>query len=41
MRKYKRLAGHNTRATVLLESISQKNPRIFVHWKRGTVGAFG
>ncbi len=40
MRKYKRLAGHKTRATVLLESISQKNPRLFVHWKKGAVGAF-
>lgn len=40
MRKYKRLAGHKTRAAVFLESISQKNPRLFVHWQNGTVGAF-
>jgi len=40
MRKYKRLAGRKTRATVLLESISQTNPRLFVHWKNGAVGAF-
>lgn len=40
MRKYKRLAGHKTRAAVFLESISQKNPRLFVQWQNGTVGAF-
>jgi len=40
MRKYKRLSGHRTRASLLLESIAEKSPRLFVHWRKGTVGAF-
>ena len=40
MRKYKRLSGHRTRAGIFLESISRKNPRLFAHWRKGTVGAF-
>src|SRR4051794_39324516 len=40
MRKYKRLAGHRTRASVFLEAISKKSPHLFAHWQRGTVGGF-
>jgi RNA-directed DNA polymerase len=40
MRKYKRLAGHRTRASLLLETISRENPHLFAHWRKGTVGAF-
>jgi group II intron reverse transcriptase/maturase len=40
MRKYKRLSGHRTRASLLLESIAEKSPQLFVHWRKGTVGAF-
>jgi hypothetical protein len=40
MRKYKRLGGHKTRASIFLETISKKTPRLFVHWQKGTVGAF-
>jgi RNA-directed DNA polymerase len=40
MRKYKRLAGHRTRASLLLETISKENPHLFAHWRKGTVGAF-
>jgi RNA-directed DNA polymerase len=40
MRKYKRFKGHKTRASLLLEDISRKNPQLFAHWKRGMVGAF-
>ena len=40
MRKYKRLAGHRTRAGGLfLETISRENPRLFAHWRKGTVSA--
>ncbi len=38
MRKYKRLAGHRTRASLFLETISKKNPRLFAHWQKGTIG---
>jgi len=40
MRKYKRLSGHRTRASLFLEAISEKNPRLFAHWRKGTIGAF-
>ena len=40
MRKYKHLAGHKTRASLFLESIAEKNPRLFAHWQKGTVGTF-
>ena len=40
MRKFKRLKGHKTRASLWLESIAEKQPYLFVHWKQGTVGAF-
>ena len=40
MRKYRRLKGHKTRASLFLETIAKKQPHLFVHWQRGTVGAF-
>lgn len=40
MRKYRRLKGHKTRACLLLEALSKRQPGLFVHWKRGMVGAF-
>jgi hypothetical protein len=39
-RKYRRLKGHKTRAWRFIERISMKQPRLFVHWRRGMVGAF-
>jgi RNA-directed DNA polymerase len=40
MRKYRRLKGHKTRASRFLEEGAAKQPHLFVHWQRGTVGAF-
>jgi RNA-directed DNA polymerase len=40
MRKYKRLAGHRTRAGTFLEAISKRSPHLFAHWQKGTVGGF-
>ena len=40
MRKYKRLKGHKTRASLFLEKVAEKQPRLFVHWRNGTVGSF-
>ena len=40
MRKYRRLKGHKTRASRFLEEVAAKQPHLFVHWQRGTVGAF-
>jgi RNA-directed DNA polymerase len=40
MRKYKRLSGHRTRASLFLETISEKNPHLFAHWRKGTIGGF-
>ena len=40
MRKYRRLRGHKTRARHFMEGISKRQPHLFIHWKRRTVGAF-
>jgi RNA-directed DNA polymerase len=40
MRKYKRLKGRKTRAAIFLEKIVEREPQLFVHWKRGMTGAF-
>jgi len=40
MRKYKRFGRHRTRASLFLESVSGKNPRLFAHWRKGTTGRF-
>jgi RNA-directed DNA polymerase len=40
MRKYRRLKGHKTRASLFIEGIVKRRPELFVHWRRGMVGAF-
>jgi RNA-directed DNA polymerase len=40
MRKYRRLKGHKTRASLFIEGIAQRQPGLFVHWQRGMMGAF-
>jgi RNA-directed DNA polymerase len=40
MRKYRRLEGHKTRASLLLEDIAKRQPRLFIHWQRGMVASF-
>ena len=40
MRKYRRLKGHKTRASMFLEQLSEKQPHLFVHWQKGMAGAF-
>jgi len=40
MRKYKNLRRHKTKAVTLLINIAKREPRLFVHWKLGMVGAF-
>jgi len=40
MRKYRRLKGHKTRASLFIEGIAKRRPELFVHWRRGMVGAF-
>lgn len=40
MHKYKRLKGRKTRAGCFIESLKEKNPMLFEHWKRGIVGGF-
>ncbi len=39
-RKYKRLQRHKTRAGRFIENISERDPHLFEHWKRGMVGSF-
>ncbi len=40
MRKYRRLKGHKTRASLFIEGIVKRQPWLFVHWQRGMVGGF-
>jgi RNA-directed DNA polymerase len=40
MRKYRRLKGRKTRAMRFLEGVLARQPNLFVHWRRGMVGAF-
>jgi RNA-directed DNA polymerase len=40
MRKYKKLKGHKTRPVAFLEKILERQPELFVHWRKGMVGAF-
>lgn len=40
MRKYKRLKGHKTKASIFIEGISVKRPDLFVHWRAGMAGGF-
>ena len=39
-RKYKRLRGGKTRASILLQTIMKQKPNLFAHWKLGMTGAF-
>lgn len=39
-RKYRRFQRHKTRASLFVEKISKRQPRLFVHWERGIAGAF-
>ncbi|SEI03225.1 Group II intron, maturase-specific domain [Rhizobium tibeticum] len=34
MRKYRRLKRHKTRASPFLETVPEKQPRLFVHWQK-------
>lgn len=40
MRKYKRLKGHKTKASIFIEGISVKRPELFAHWRAGMAGGF-
>lgn len=40
MRKYRRLKGHKTRASLFVETISKTHPHLFVHWQKGTPAGF-
>lgn len=40
IRKYRRLKGHKTRASRFLEGIAKRHPGLFIHWRRGMMGAF-
>lgn len=40
MKKYRRLRKHQTRASRFLEQLAEKQPHLFVHWRKGMVGAF-
>lgn len=40
MRKYRRLKGHKIRTSLFLEKVAETQPYLFVHWQKGTVGAF-
>jgi RNA-directed DNA polymerase len=41
MRKYKKLKGHQRRATHWLGQIARRQPRLFVHWQMGVRPAAG
>lgn len=34
MKKYKRLRGNKTKASIFLKEISEKEPHLFIHWKQ-------
>lgn len=40
MRKYKRLKGHKTQASLYLQRLSNDKPTLFAHWASGIKGAF-
>lgn len=37
MRKYKKLEGHKTRAALFIQGIAEREPQLFVHWRKGKV----
>ena len=40
LHQYRRLKGPKTRASLFIEGIAKRRPELFVHWRRGMVGAF-
>ncbi len=40
MRKYKKLEGHKTRAALFIQRIAEREPQLFVHWRKGKVLRF-
>jgi len=40
MRKFKRLKGHKTRATLFLTRLAVECPGFFAHWRNGRTGSF-
>lgn len=40
MRKFKKLKGHKTKATIFIEEISKRQPRLFDHWGKTMGVAF-
>jgi RNA-directed DNA polymerase len=40
MRKFKKLRGHKTRASCFIETIAQRQPKLFAHWEIGVMGMF-
>lgn len=40
MRKFKKLKGQKTQAGLMMQRISESNPKLFAHWKCGMVGVF-
>ena len=40
MRKYKHFGGHKTRASLFIERIAAKQPKLFAHWRNGMIGGF-
>lgn len=40
MRKYKHFGGHKTRASLFIENIAEKQPKLFAHWRNGMIGGF-
>lgn len=39
-KKYLKLRRHKIRAAIFLEGIAEKQPSLFVHWRKGMIGAF-
>jgi RNA-directed DNA polymerase len=39
MRKYKKLRGHKTKAASFIREIAKREPKLFVHWKKGFIRA--
>lgn len=40
MRKYKKLYGHKTRASLFIQEIAKRDPQLFAHWRKGNVLRF-
>ena len=39
-RKYKALRRHKTKASMFVEGMAKRHPKLFAHWRAGMVGAF-